>query len=357
MSGHIFLTGFPGFIGGRLLAALAERNSARRFSLLVERRLHTMAEQKLAQMGLHDRCELLTGDLVEPDAGIEHAAERLGEVTEVWHLAAIYDLAVARELAHRVNVQGTRNLLDLCEKLPQLQRLVLFSTCYVAGDRTGLVREEELDAGQGFKNHYESTKFESEVLVRGRMETIPATVFRPSIVVGDSKTGETDKYDGPYYFIRLLMRRHLGPLTPMIGPGTATINIVPVDFVVDAAVTIAEQAESVNTTFQLADPRPLTIREMFAAMCAELGLPTPKWSLPVGAARALERFRPVRKWLGVPKEALDYLEHPVTFDTNNTERLLQGTGVTCPQVPSYLGTLIQYVRAHPEKPFLDEREL
>src|SRR5688500_7879259 len=148
-----------------------------------------------------DRIEVLPGDIGEPRLGLsddEH--QRLaGEVTLVFHLAAIYDLAVPLEIAQRVNVDGTGNVLDFCAAAKNLERLLYVSTAYVAGKRTGVVYEHELVMGQEFKNHYESTKFQAEVWVREMLDRVPTTIVRPGIVVGDSKTGETQKFDGPYF--------------------------------------------------------------------------------------------------------------------------------------------------------------
>ena len=129
----------------------------------------------------------------------------------MWHLAAVYDLAVPPEIARRVNVDGTANVVDLCHSLPRLRRLQYVSTCYVSGRYAGEFGEDVLAEGQPFRNHYESTKYDAEQLVRDAMAGgLPATIYRPGIVVGDSTTGETLKYDGPY-FIAGFLRRQPGP--------------------------------------------------------------------------------------------------------------------------------------------------
>ena len=126
---------------------------------------------------------------------------------EVWHLAAVYDLAVPEEIARRVNVQGTANVIEFARSRKEFTRLQYVSTCYVSGDYDGEFPEDEIDLGQGFLNHYESTKFEAEVLVRRAIRAgLPATIYRPGIVVGDSVTGETQKYDGPYFYATYIQR-------------------------------------------------------------------------------------------------------------------------------------------------------
>ena len=214
-----FFTGFPGFIGTRLVAALIEADPKLRVAALVEPRMAERAREVAAKLDAK-RVEILEGDIGERGLGLSgDQLERLrAEVTIAYHLAAIYDLAVPLEIAQRVNVEGTGNVLDLCSDCKRLERLNYVSTAYVAGDRTGVVYEHELALGQGFKNHYESTKFQAELWVRHAMHKVPATIYRPAIVVGDSQTGETQKFDGPYYILRTISRTmRLGGRIPQIG--------------------------------------------------------------------------------------------------------------------------------------------
>ena len=143
----------------------------------------------------------------------------LGDVTDVWHLAAVYDLAVERELAVRVNVEGTRT--EICwtrsHDVAGLSRFHYFSTCYVSGRYAGPFGEDDLEVGAPFNNYYEETKHEAEAEVRRRMAAgLPATIYRPSIVVGDSRTGETQKFDGPYFVMQWLLRQ---PMVAVLSEG------------------------------------------------------------------------------------------------------------------------------------------
>src|SRR5687767_919469 len=194
-----------------------------------------------------ERIEVLAGDIAVRRLGLGDADwDRLtGEVTHVFHLAAIYDLAVPLEVAQRVNVDGTGNVLELCAATAGLERLAYVSTAYVAGDRHGVVYEHELVLGQGFKNHYESTKFQAEVWVRELMDRVPTTILRPAIVVGDSRTGETEKFDGPYYLLRAISRAaRANRAIAQFGAAQSTFNVVPVDYVVAAIVAAAFAPET-----------------------------------------------------------------------------------------------------------------
>ena len=235
----IFITGFPGFIGQRLVERLLGERPEATFYLLVEPRLVFDAERRCRRLEASHphfagRWRLVVGDLRKPGLGIDPQSRLVLQrnMTQAWHLAAVYDLAVPQAVAHAVNVGGTRRVLDLCESLEKLERLVYVSTCYVAGLRHGRVYEDELDCGQEFKNHYESTKYWAELEVRERMGRVPTTIVRPAIVVGDSHSGVTSKADGPYFMVQLLHSLPRWVPALHIGAGSAPFNVVPVDFVV-----------------------------------------------------------------------------------------------------------------------------
>ncbi len=360
----ILFTGFPGFLGRRLVRRLHHDRPDARWVFLVQSHLRGHAEEDLSAIedehpAFDGRWETVVGDITDPHLGLDAAAyaDLAGRVDEVWHLAAVYDLAVPAEVAQRVNVGGTVHVLDFCEAASHLDRLVYVSTCYVSGDRTGRVLESELDEGQGFKNHYESTKLAAEVEVQKRRDRVPTVIFRPAVVVGDSRSGETDKYDGPYYVIRLMLQ--LPRLVPMvgIGAGRARLNVVPVDFVVDAMAVIAPQPEALGRVFQLADPAALTAAELLDVLSVQMGKPRPMLSLPAPLLEAGLAIGPLRRRLQMPQETIAYANHEVRYDVQNTLDALEGTGVECPQITSYLPVLIDYVRRHPEKGFLTTHTL
>ena len=208
------------------------------------------------------------------------------------------------EIAQRVNVDGTGNILELCAACERLTRLNYVSTAYVAGDRRGVVYEHELVLGQGFKNHYESTKFQAELWVRARMGEIPTTIYRPAIVVGDSRTGETEKFDGPYYILRTIARvaERGGPI-PQMGSPRSPFNVVPVDFVVAAMAAASADEAAAGETLHLVDPEPVSAAELGRILARayagrEPTLPVPgtaAHSVAAGAGGArLLRRRPAR---------------------------------------------------------------
>lgn len=360
-----FLTGFPGFVTRHLVRELlrrgAESGDSARMIFLVEERFEERSRTELAAIeeefeGL--QWEVLPGDITDPQLGLKEAVytDLASRVGRVWHLAAIYDLAVKEEIAHRVNVDGTLHILDFCEACEDFEGLFYISTCYVSGDRTGVIREHELQMGQSFKNHYESTKYLAEVEVQKRWGKIPTVIFRPSIVIGHSETGETDKYDGPYYLIRLAMRYPKFLPFVNIGRGRSVVNFVPVDFAVQAIAEIASQGGAVGKVFQIADPAALPTQEGTALIFQKMGKLRPVGYVPPGLVEWLMGFEGVREMVGMPRQVVTYMNLDSRYDVLNTLDALDGTSIECPPLPSYLDRLIDHVRQHPEKEFLVPHE-
>lgn len=355
--GTLLMTGFPGFLGSALLPRLlARRPDARAICLVQPQHLET-ARRRLQELEIEhshvlDRVELLEGDITAPDLGTAPAARgALDEVTEVWHLAAVYDLAVAPEVAHRVNVDGTARVLDFCRSRPRLDRLQYVSTCYVSGRYEGEFTEDSLEEGQEFRNHYESTKYEAEVLVRKAVaDGLPVTIYRPGIVVGDSETGQTQKYDGPYFFASYLSRLPRIAPVPQVGdPDGVRVCLVPRDFVIGAMDELSVLPGSVGRTYALTDPNPPTARQVVDTFARHLGKRVVWVPLPLGLTRTLVGSVPgMERLLGLPAEVVDYFASPTTYSTTNTTTDLAPSGLVCPDFESYAGRLLEFRAAHPE---------
>lgn len=347
------LTGFPGFIGRRLARRLLDEDGQRRIVALVEERM--LAEARRAAQEIDaQRLEVLPGDIADRRLGLsddDHARLR-AETERVFHLAAIYDLSVPFEIAQRVNVDGTGNVLELCAAAERLQRLAYVSTAYVAGMRTGVVYEHELVMGQQFKNHYESTKFQAEVWARMFMHRVPTTVLRPAIVVGDSRTGETQKFDGPYYLLRAISRaERTGQPLMQFGRSRAPFNVVPVDYVVEAIAAAASAPEAEGETFHLVDPQPLSSSELLVHLAERFGSKPPRGRVPPSVAAAALRVPAVRARMGgTPRESIPYLNHPVVFDTRRTVDILGARGLTPPNFTDYAEHMVRFFKEHEDDP-------
>jgi thioester reductase-like protein len=349
----IFLTGFPGFIAERLVKRLAMEGA--RFMLLVQPALMERARADVALIAQAsgtpaDNFLILEGDITKPDLGLaplELEAAR-SETTSLFHLAAIYDLAVERELAMRVNLEGTRNLNRFARELKSLGRYHYVSTCYVAGSRTGLILETELRHEAGFRNYYEETKYLAEVEVDALKGELPVTIHRPSVVCGDSRTGETAKYDGIYYLIHYL-RMQPGLLSLFnIGNREVRLNLVPVDFVVDAICALAKDERAAGATVQLADPDPLTTYDLFEKIAQSIAGHGSRIRIPaplVYTSLMLPLSPPVT---GLPRSGVPYFFLDQTYDTRRAGELLEPHGIRCPPLPDYIDRLVEFVASHPK---------
>ena len=343
------VTGFPGFIGRRLVAALLAQDPETTVAALVEESQLDTAREVAAAID-PDRIELLVGDIGTRGMGLKDGDLEIlaSEVRRVYHLAAIYNLAVPLEIAQRVNVDGTGNVIELCARAEGLERFNYVSTAYVAGLRKGVVYEHELVMGQSFKNHYESTKFQAEVWVRQLLDRVPTTILRPAIVVGDSKTGVTEKFDGPYYILRAVSRaQKMGRPLVQFGRADAPFNVVPVDYIVKAIATAAADPQTLGQTLHLVDPEPLTARELVEKLASEYGAPPPKGRVPAGLVQASLKLPQVRALFdNTPPESIAYLNHPVTYDTRRAVQFLGPHGLTPPSFSDYAGPMVRFFKEH-----------
>ena len=247
MGNGYFFTGFPGFICNQLIREVLKTNELNGviYVLVLEGMLDKARKERqaiISELGLKEEdFVIIEGDITVPQLMInadDHVLLK-EKVTHVFHLAAIYDLAVPRNIAFKINVNGTEYVNNWVRGLPQLKRYIYFSTAYVVGKREGTLYETELIRPTSFKNHYEETKYEAEVLVEKLKEEIPVTIIRPGIVKGHSQTGETIKFDGPYFMMNFLERLKFLPLLPKLGKGDAYVNFVPIDYIIQATAYLS----------------------------------------------------------------------------------------------------------------------
>ena len=345
----IFFTGFPGFLGSELLPRVVSRTDDVALCL-VQPKFRPLAEERARQIesahpALANRIRLVEGDLTQ---ALDHVHAE--DVREVYHLAAIYDLTAPREAGMRVNVTGTTRVLDLAERAPRLERMHYVSTCYVSGRHPGLFTEDDLEKGQIFNNFYEETKQLAEIEVRKRMTRIPITVYRPSVVVGDSTTGATQKFDGPYFVMQWLMRQPKLAVLPVVGrPSRYTFNVVPRDFMIAAMTWLSGLTTNAGTTYALADPSPLTVDETIDVIAEATGRTVLRIPLTKTLAKGALQYVPgVYRLMRIPPAAVDYFVHPTTYDTTRATADLAGSGIRAPGLREYAANLVAFARAHPE---------
>lgn len=338
------VTGFPGFLGERLLPRLLELHPNTEFKCLVQARFRDKAESELARLGIPaNRATLVEGDITLEGLGIE-ATRRdaiLARLHSVYHLAAVYDLAVTAEFAHRVNVIGTRNMIAFAKAAPGFERFHHVSTAYVSGTFEGVFKETDLDRGQGFKNHYESTKFESEkdVVQSG----LPYTVYRPGVVWGDSRTGETAKFDGPYTVMGAMEKI---PFVFLDGLKDATLNVVPVDYVVEGLARLSASPLSLGKTYNLTDPDGKDLGALVRIMAKALGRSYIFVRLPLPIVRAAVSLPFVRRTLGLIPESIAYFGQRCRYDASQARADLATLGLACPAVETYIDIIVRFFRAN-----------
>jgi nucleoside-diphosphate-sugar epimerase len=349
----IFVTGFPGFLATRLVKRLATEGA--RFILLTQPAFVSAACEASLQIARDtgaslENFEIVEGDITKPDLGmtatkLEKARQ---DTSTIFHLAAIYDLAVAQDVAATVNVEGTMNMNQFAKSVKNLRRYHYVSTCYVAGRRQGLIKEDELHHEAGFRNHYEQTKYLAEVSVDALKSDIPVTIHRPSVVCGDSQTGETVKYDGIYYLIHYLRKWPAGLTLLNIGNPAVCLNLVPVDFVIESMVALAKDERAVGATVQLADPAPLTTQELFNKISKVIRGRDSLATVPVSIVYPVLMLPMAPRITGLPHSAVPYFFLEQTYDTTRAHALLEPHGIRCPAFPDYVEALVNFVAGHAE---------
>lgn len=342
----ILITGFPSFLARKLVETILVEEPKATLRLLVRPDYIDEADRQLKKLNApRDRVHLLSGDVVALDLGLSgrEYLELVARVTDIYHIASIWFLGVERSEAFEVNVLGTRNILDTAYEMQKLSRLNHLSTAFVAGDRQGVIMEEELDEGQSFRNAYEESKFEAEKAMRSAMQHLPISIFRPSIIVGDSKTGEIDRMAGPYYLINAIVNMPSILPIPMPGRGDKPLNLVPVDFVCRAMHQISLREDSAGQTFHLCDPNPLSARRVFELVAERAGRRAPVGLLPYRLTRLVMKFPYLERFTRNPRQFMDDFNQLTIYNSINTLEALKGQEF-CPPFPTYVDILIDYIK-------------
>ncbi len=358
-----FVTGATGFIGKRLVKKLLEHKGSVVYFLIRKESQDKVASLRHYWSTSAARAVPVFGDLTTKKLGVssDDLKKLKGQIDHFYHLAAVYDLGADEASQIAVNVEGTRNTVELA-KLIGAGHFHHVSSIAAAGLYEGVFREDMFDEAENYEHPYFMTKHESEKIVRTECR-LPWSVYRPAMVVGDSVTGEMDKIDGPYYFFKLIqrMRQLLPPWMPSIGLEGGRINIVPVDFVVDALDAISHKADIARKCYHLVDPVGYRVGDVLDIFSRAAH--APRMNLFVNAAllgfiprsitKGLMALAPVRrvrnavmKDLGLPEDMLTFVNYPTRFDCRDALAALKGSGVACPNLKDYAWRLWDYWERH-----------
>jgi long-chain acyl-CoA synthetase len=348
----ILVTGATGFLGVQLVHELLDSQPQATLALLIRDRAGQSGQERadlIVPPSQRARVQVYSGDVGQPNCGLDSVTYgRLSaETTRVIHSAATVRFDHSLEEARRINVEGTRRMLDFAAGAPRLRSLAYVGTAYVAGERTGLVRENELAVGQSYRNTYEQTKAEAEALVQSRLGTIRGVILRPSIIVGDSRTGVTSSFKMMYWPLKIYARR-LWRTVP--GFPDAVLDIVPVDFVAAAVARLAFDEAALGSTVHLcAGPGGSATIQQIAQRAAEFfDAPEARYVDPKLFFAAIRPLLFLALW-GRKRRVLrdgrayrDYFTMRLQFDTTNAERLLKPARISPPPVLDYLDRLFHY---------------
>ncbi len=360
------VTGGTGFIGRYLLRELDRRGQP------IHALVRPQSVAKLQALGLR-HVRPLIGDVIRSGLGV--AAGEIGELrgAEVFHLAAVYDLAADEEANQLANVGGTRHAVEFANRIKAV-RLHHMSSIAVAGAHfKGVFTEDMFDEGQKLDQPYYRTKFEAEQIVRSQAG-VPFRIYRPGIVIGSTETGHADRVDGPYYAFKLIQRLRdaLPAWMPLVGLEGGPFNLVPVDFVARAVDHIAARSGLDGQTFHVVDPRPLSVGDTLNEFCRAAHAPQFTLRLdrrafgvvPREISGSLASWRVVQtlrrqllSGLRIPEAAVAYLNNRATFAGERAQGALAGSGVECPPLRRYAWRIWDYWERHLDEEALTERNL
>ncbi len=369
-----FVTGATGFIGRNLVGRLLQREGT--IYALVRAGSRGRLEELRTGWGADGaRVVPISGDLTQPGLAIseEDLLAMRGEVDHFFHLAAIYDITADAETQEIANVEGTRHAIELAGAL-DAGCFHHVSSIAAAGLYKGVWTEDMFDEAERLDtNPYFRTKHEAERLVR---EDCPRAwrVYRPGIVVGDSRTGAIDKIDGPYYFFKSLQRARkvLPAWLPTVGVEGGEINIVPVDYVAAAIDYLAHEDGLDRRAFHLTDPNPRRAGEVINVFAKAADAPRMAWRIDTdvtepatGALRTALRLLPGSKRavaavlaeLGLPASVLTYVDYPTRFDSLATQEALAGSGIEVPALESYATRVWDYWERNLDPDLFKDRSL
>ena len=370
-----FVTGATGFIGRFLVQSLLQRGKGTIYVLVRPKSIGKLDE-------LHEfwgkesvkRVIAVKGDLGQPKLGVGKSdlAKLKGKIKHFYHLGAVYDLEASAESMEKANIAGTKGALEFAEAV-NAGCFHLVSSIAAAGLYRGTFTEDMFEEAEELDHPYHRTKHDSEAMVRANGR-IPWRVYRPGAVVGHSRTGFIDKIDGPYYFFKALqkLRESWPRWIPLVGAEGGYINVVPVDYVVDAMVHLSHQSKLDGRCFHLTDPKPRRVGEMLNVFARAAHAPEMAFRLdpkifqmvPEPVTQSVERSKPIQnvvnqvlRDLQIPRSVLQFMNYPTRFDSTATQKILDKAKIRVPALEDYAWRLWDYWERHLDPDLSIDRSL
>lgn len=342
----VLVTGFPSFLAKKLTAHLVASEPETRVLALV--RAADLVEARRAIDALDEperaRISLLEGDPSGIDLGLSGVELRqiAGEVNCIHHAVHVSFLGTDKKSAEEANVTSAGEIVEVAKLMTNLQCFVLHSTAFVSGDRKGVVFEDDTSEGVGYRNVVEETRAHAERIVRRASRSLPVAIVRPTLVVGDSGTGEIGRLNLPYLFTLLLLAAPEGVAIPLPAKGDVPLPFVPIDFVVRAACAIGADPRSVGRTFHLVDHAPLSVKA-YLELVHHIRERRGSRMLFSQFARSMLRTPGIEGYLRNPKALVDQLLTNVRYDTKNADMVLRPADIVCPPLSSYAEKIVAAV--------------
>lgn len=345
----VLLTGYPSFAARRLAEHILREEKRTQLYCVVRNKLAGPAREfaELLPVAQRQRLVMLEGDAAAMDMGLSGAEYRevSGRIDRIFHFAQITYLGADPKHARRVNLQGAKESIELALASPNLRCLVHLSSASVSASRTGVVRESDAPSRPPYRTVIEESLANAELVVRRFSHRVPVTILRPSIIIGDSQSGEVDRFDGPYTLVLLILGSPARSAVPLPILGDLPLNLVPIDFVIRASHLIGSSPKAVGRTFHLVDPSPLSARRVFELVAHAAGRRSPRGFVPSYVARSMLRAPGIERVVKSPRSFLELLTTNVRYDAKNADDLLRGTGIVCPPFEAYVDKIVVYVKS------------
>jgi len=339
----LLITGFPlPTVKNFILHTLSQGKPY--IAMLVPQKFERLAKAFVERHDLKQNLRVVVGDVAVMHLGFSSEEYRflLKNVTDVYHFASIYYQNTPYELVRKVNIEGTRNIIRFtkdCQNTPALNYL---STCMVFENHSGLVSEEPVKK-PSFNSFLYKSRYIAESMIMAEPK-IKWRIFRAPLIGGDSKSGETEKLDGFYALIYLLMLTDMKIPIPVPNRGKAPLNIIPIDYLAKAIYHISSNTESIDRIFHIVDPHPVSIETALELLSKYSGRKIDLFYPPVDIMKPFVKFNIFRKVIPSYAPLFDMLSQFIVFSHTNTDMFIKNSQIESPSFETYINPMLTFVK-------------